>query len=199
MKTEPKTLGLSGKTYSSVEEMMIGLRTSERVRKKVAELSQNHQIVDKLIDIRAKKGLSQEQMAKLLGVSQSAISKLESRNDDKITIKDMENYARATGGRIHLTLGRQMSHAEAVKHHALLMKAHLEALAKIANAGEDNDIENGIKSFFAEAFANVLDILDRCNKQIPNNNLVEIRIQTADPQKDDLVKNPQEQGELVNA
>ena len=51
----------------------------------------------KIAKLREKKGLSQQQLAKLMGTSQQAISRIESGEYEGFTLKTLEKLAEATG------------------------------------------------------------------------------------------------------
>ena len=56
----------------------------------------------KIARLREKKGLSQQQLAKLMGTSQQAISRIESGEYEGFTLKTLEKIAEATGTRIKI-------------------------------------------------------------------------------------------------
>ncbi len=56
----------------------------------------------KIAKLREKKGLSQKQMAKLMGTSQQAISRIESGDYEGFTLKTLEKIAEATGTRVKI-------------------------------------------------------------------------------------------------
>jgi DNA-binding XRE family transcriptional regulator len=56
----------------------------------------------KIAKLREKKGLSQQQMAKLMGTSQQAVSRIESGEYEGFTIKTLEKIAVATGTRVKI-------------------------------------------------------------------------------------------------
>ncbi len=56
----------------------------------------------KIAELREKKGLSQQQLAKLMGTSQQAISRIESGEYEGFTLKTLEKIAAATGMRIKI-------------------------------------------------------------------------------------------------
>jgi transcriptional regulator with XRE-family HTH domain len=47
-------------------------------------------------------GLSQQQMAKLMGTSQQAVSRIESGEYDSFTLKTLEKIASATGTKVKI-------------------------------------------------------------------------------------------------
>lgn len=56
----------------------------------------------KIAELREKKGLSQQQLAKLMGTSQQAISRIESGKYDGFTLKTLEKIAGSTGMRVKI-------------------------------------------------------------------------------------------------
>ena len=56
----------------------------------------------KIAELREKKGLSQQQLAKLMGTSQQAISRIESGEYEGFTLKTLEKIADATGMRVKI-------------------------------------------------------------------------------------------------
>ena len=56
----------------------------------------------KIAELREKKGLSQQQLAELMGTSQQAISRIESGEYEGFTLKTLEKIAAATGMRIKI-------------------------------------------------------------------------------------------------
>jgi DNA-binding Xre family transcriptional regulator len=56
----------------------------------------------KIAKLREKKKLSQLQLAKLMGTSQQAISRLESGEYEGFTLKTLEKIAEATGMRVEI-------------------------------------------------------------------------------------------------
>ena len=56
----------------------------------------------KIAELRNQKGLSQQELAKLMGTSQQAISRIESGEYEGFTIKTLEKIAGATGMRVKI-------------------------------------------------------------------------------------------------
>jgi len=56
----------------------------------------------KIAMLREKKGLSQQQMAKLMGTSQQAVSRIESGEYEGFTLKTLEKIAEATGTKVKI-------------------------------------------------------------------------------------------------
>jgi len=56
----------------------------------------------KIAQLREKKGLSQQQMAKLMGTSQQTISRIESGEYEGFTLKTLEKIAAATDTKVQI-------------------------------------------------------------------------------------------------
>jgi DNA-binding XRE family transcriptional regulator len=56
----------------------------------------------KIAELRDQKGLSQQELAKLMGTSQQAISRIESGEYEGFTLKTLEKIAEATGMRVKI-------------------------------------------------------------------------------------------------
>lgn len=156
----------TGRRYDSIKSLMRGEGVPEAIQKKAIEHAQGRTVGLHLAKMRARAGLTQKDIAARLGVTQGAISKLEAAPDGEITLKDIEQYSLTCGERVSITFGKRINHVEAVKLHALSIKEHLEALAKIAN--QDETLEREISGFFGEAFFNILTILASCNDKLPS-------------------------------
>lgn len=161
--TPPK---LTGRKYRSVRDLMAGEGVAPEVQDRVKELRDETRVVLQLAKLRQAAGLNQEDMAKYLKVTQSAVSKLESGTDEDLTLGQIREYARATGQRIGILCGKPLTHVEAVKCHAFGIKHHLEALAQLAN--RDEELKKEIQGFFGDAFFNILTILGECGEKLPS-------------------------------
>lgn len=157
----------TGRKYGAVAELMRGEGVSQGVRDKARELENETRVVDYLARLRQAAGITQDDMAKALEVTQSAISKLEGGTDAELTLGEIRGYARVTEQRIGLMFGKPLTHVQSVKCHALAIKYNLECLAQIAN--RHDELEKDIQGFFGEAFFNILNILAECGDKLPGN------------------------------
>ncbi|HNQ73666.1 MAG TPA: helix-turn-helix transcriptional regulator [Verrucomicrobiota bacterium] len=164
----------TGRRYATVEDLMSGEAVAPEVRTKFAEFDRETRIVQNLVEMRQSAGLTQHQLAEMVGKTQGAISKLESSADDEITIRELCEYAKATSQQFVLAVGKPMNHVESVKWHAFGIKEHLSALAKMAH--QDLETEQAIQAFFGEAFFNILTILGNCQQDMPNGKEVQVRL-----------------------
>ena len=155
------------RSYASVDALMRGEGVPEEVQAKVKQLRSETRLVHQLALLRQKAGITQEAMASRLGVTQSAVSKLESGRDEDLRLGDIREYSRATEERLAVVFGKPLTHVEAVKLHAEGIRQHLSALADLAHG--DQDLDRAIQGFFGEAFFNILHILSKCSDKLPKN------------------------------
>ena len=71
-------------------------------KKHYQEERQALKLAIKIAELRDQKGLSQQELAKLMGTSQQAISRIESGEYEGFTLKTLEKIAEATGMRIKI-------------------------------------------------------------------------------------------------
>lgn len=168
--TEP-----TDRRYSSVADMLKGEGASREQQESVSDLSKATQLTRQLASMRTKAGLTQAQMAERLDCTQSCISKIEAGQDDELTVRVLREYAQATGLRFGLNMGKPLTHVEAVKAHALALRERLNALAAIART--NGEMQTNIQAFFGEAFFNLLDVFESCQRQMPGAGDFEIQLE----------------------
>ena len=71
-------------------------------RKYYQEERQALKLAMQIAELRERKGLSQQELAKLMGTSQQAISRIESGEYEGFTLKTLEKIAEATGMRVKI-------------------------------------------------------------------------------------------------
>ena len=71
-------------------------------KKHYQEERQALKLAMKIVELRDQKGLSQQELAKLMGTSQQAISRIESGKYEGFTLKTLEKIAGATGMRVKI-------------------------------------------------------------------------------------------------
>jgi transcriptional regulator with XRE-family HTH domain len=163
--TESPRAAPTGRKFDSVKALMQESGVTKEKQEKVEQLISDSRIAMWLAQLRHRACITQKQMADQLGVTQSAISKLEAGNDDDITLKQVKEYARLTGDRISLFFGKPYSHTEAVQLCANALKYRLDQLADIAN--QNVELQRDIKAFLADAFFGLCNIITSCNDKLP--------------------------------
>ncbi len=93
--------------YPKKGEFMEWLRTEVKRRggeKEVAALLDEMMLEDQLADLRRKRGISQAKLAKLVGVSQPVIARIESGGVRNLTVGTIARTAAALGGRVEILI-----------------------------------------------------------------------------------------------
>lgn len=92
------------KTYSTVSQMVRDMADDPSFADDFEKHLAQRRVVKKLMVLRAAQGLSQQDIAGMIGCTQSRISKLESATDSQIRLGDLEAYAAALGLEVKLVL-----------------------------------------------------------------------------------------------
>jgi transcriptional regulator with XRE-family HTH domain len=178
--TEPKTTPKrTAKRFGSVGKLLKQRDTTPEVLQNFREMKGDTTVTRQLACMRAFAGLTQEEMAERLGVTQGCVSKWESGLDEDLTLKVIADYARTTDERIGICVGKPMTHVEAVKAYAFGLRDRLRALASLAQ--DDSQLEQSVQAFFGEAFFNLLNIFENCQKEVPGLEDFEIRVLVDSP------------------
>ena len=173
------TLKPSGRAYASVEDFMKGEGIAESIQAAHAQLVRDTRVTDGLARLRRTSRLTQEEIARRLGVTQAAVSKIESGRDETLTLATIRAYAEASQRPIAIHFGRPMTHVEAVRQHAAGIRHHLEALAALAH--KDEAMAKDIGRFFREATRGLDQVISRCRERLPKSAKVEVHMQTLVP------------------
>ena len=175
-KTTPKP---SGRAYASIEDFMKGEGIAESIQAAHAQLVRDTRVTDGLARLRRTSRLTQEEIAQRLGVTQAAVSKIESGRDETLTLATIRAYAEASQRPIAIHFGRPMTHVESVRQHAAGIRHHLEALAALAH--KDEAMAKDIGRFFREATRGLDQVISRCRERLPKSAKVEVHMQTLVP------------------
>jgi transcriptional regulator with XRE-family HTH domain len=157
------------KSFTSLREMLKDSGAEQELLDAVEDV-RHQQVTNTLAKMRVAKGLTQKQMAELIGCTQGRISKLETGRDEDLRLKDVLDYARATETGLQIGIGPQPTHVQAIKHHVFALKRHLDELVKLANGGDDG-LTKAIQAFLEEEVVfNIALRLGQCLKALPKNN-----------------------------
>jgi predicted XRE-type DNA-binding protein len=80
------------------------LEATPRLEREVDELVNEMKLEQDLAALRERRGLSQRQLAKLLGTSQPYVAKLESGRIKNFGVNTLVKYARALGGSVTIKI-----------------------------------------------------------------------------------------------
>ncbi|MDX2112193.1 MAG: helix-turn-helix transcriptional regulator [Alphaproteobacteria bacterium] len=87
----------------SYEKLKKELLTNPKVKAEYDKLAAEFELAEELIKARSRAKLSQAQVARRMGTTQSVVAKLESGRS-KPSLRSLERYAQAIGARIRIKL-----------------------------------------------------------------------------------------------
>jgi DNA-binding XRE family transcriptional regulator len=93
---------LKGVTKMTHEEAKKALFADEELKNEYDALAPLYELKRNLINLRLEKGLSQKDLAKLIGTKQSAISRLEN-GDSNPSVEFLSKIAHALGKELHIS------------------------------------------------------------------------------------------------
>lgn len=131
--------------------------------------------VDMLIEARARRGMTQKDVATKIGTSVSKVSRFEASNDDDLRIGDAKGYLNALGLETSIAFfDKSMPTTNQIKHYIFEIEKLLTHLTSIAKAcDDDRSIVDGISRFRGEVLYNFIIKYVMSGKDFP-------KLQTAD-------------------
>lgn len=116
------------------------------------------QLVNWLVMERCKHDMSQSDVAKIMGVSVSKISRLEDAKDDDLRLGDLKDYVSAIGVKMSMFFSdEKLPIADRVKHCVFRISEMLQHLTKLADeSSEDKSLHDEIVRFQGEVLFNFL-------------------------------------------
>lgn len=85
------------RTFTSLEDYARSGRLSARSLARIKDLAKGTEVIDRLVLERVRAGLTQTELARRLGSSQSYVSKLEDSLDADLTLGEIDRYCAALG------------------------------------------------------------------------------------------------------
>lgn len=153
------------KHYQSVSEMVGAVIDDKAFKQEFEREVADRSLAGTLFAMRCRNGITQADMARRLGCTQSRLSKLEHSGMDGIRMSDLVAYAKALDLNLSISFHKSMTAVECVKFHALQIKKHLDHLARLAH--RDDEIFAGVKTFYAEYILNVLRLFKDSVQRLP--------------------------------
>ena len=157
------------KHYSSASEMLHAIAEDQEDKdfaKSVEEELGERTLLHFLFGARASRGVSQKDIAKRIGCSQSRVSKIENGLDASLSLGDLDAYLNALGmkSRLFITTG-ELTVIDEVKFHAFRIKHCLDRLVEIA--GDDPLIRRSVDDAHKEIMYNLVRMVASSAMQLP--------------------------------
>lgn len=146
-------------SYQSVLEMAKSNLPSGYAQRLARHLEE-HAVSSALCVLRCSKGLTQEQLAKKMGMTPHQIAVLEDSSDFNINMPYLSKFANAIGMKVTVIFDPQETDPEetiavnAIKHHVFQIQHYLNSLTNLVQ--DDRAIHTGVDSFYKEYLFNIL-------------------------------------------
>ena len=151
--------------YKSASDLIKSMDLPKEQKKEQIDCINNRRLSRLLTTMRSQQGMNQQQAAEKCGCTQSRISKLEYKEDRKITIGELLDYSDALGMEISvLFLPKKMKIVDRVKLHAFQIEQLLHRLIKLSKG--DKQMEKAVSAFHNECLVNMLSIIGKSQKAI---------------------------------
>ncbi len=140
--------------FKNVTESVKQLTTAKKFKKDALKALDNKGIAKFLFTLRCEQNLTQMQLAKKMGCTQSKISKIENSFDSELAINNLFDYGKALN--LQLEIGfrnTDVKIVDLIKYHAFKIEDCLEHLVDLVK--DDKDMARGVLQFHLEAFVNV--------------------------------------------
>ena len=137
---------------SSVSEMVSGAAQIEALDEEVEGRAGDHDVSRALSDLRCSQKLTQEELAKRAGCTQSKISRIENSSNDRLKLDDLTMYAHAFNMQVSIDFTRVSSSADATDRLARQIRSGLDHVAERVR-GEGAADEGGRKTYEAFLFS----------------------------------------------
>lgn len=200
MKRKPKkTKGdISETKFDSIDDFFESNYFTGEERAELEALERKSIVTDTLVQIRKEANMTQAQLAEKMGVTQSAISKIESGSDESLKLAEIKAYSRATDSKIVIQFGTPLTHVEHIKHHVMALKHHLKHLCELSKG--DSEIEKGVNTFLSETIYNLLPVFGMAGQAYAaGKGDMEINVSIRKKKKDQLQSNPVAKANAANA
>ncbi|MBZ4219043.1 MAG: helix-turn-helix domain-containing protein [Chlorobium sp.] len=144
--------------YRSVVDAAALLAGDDTIKDLVAAEIEQSQIVNSLLQLRMRKGVSQKELSKSMGCDSSKISRMEAGNDLQLKVGDINQYASALGVSVQVVFeDKTLPVAEQIKSHVFSIHEQLEQLVGIAKRVDGDELIIGkINAFYGEVLLNFM-------------------------------------------
>ncbi len=144
--------------FNSVGDAAAFLCEEETVKSLVEEEIEHSLIINRLLQIRIEKEVSQKELARRMGCDPSKISRMEAGNDTQLKIGDVMHYVSALGIQMNMIFeDTTLPVAEQIKYDVFSIHEKLERLVLIAKEVDgDEVIINKIDGFYREVLINFM-------------------------------------------
>ncbi|MFP4381936.1 MAG: helix-turn-helix domain-containing protein [Candidatus Sumerlaeia bacterium] len=146
------------KEFNSAGEMLAYLTGDKSDQESVEKMVSKCRLVDALINTRCSQNISQADIARKTGWTQSKVSRIENSDDASLNWGDVLVYASCVGLRLNISLiPKKTEIVDRIKFHVISAIRELKELSKIAEEMQDyEETVRKINEFNGEVLLNFL-------------------------------------------
>jgi len=153
------------KKYKSVAELIKSMDLSKEQKQEQIDYLNRRTLSRLLTVMRSQKGMNQQEAAEKCGCTQSRISKLEYKEDRKVTIGELLDYSDALDLELSVVfLPKKLRIVDRVKVHAAQIEHLLRHLVKMSKG--DRKMEKAVNNFHRECMVNMMAIIEKSQKSL---------------------------------
>ncbi len=153
------------KKYKSVNDLIQSMDLPKEQQQEQMDYINSRRLSRLLTVMRSRKGMNQQKAAKKCGCTQSRISKLEYKEDRKITIGELLDYSEALDMEMSVVfLPRKLRIVDHVKLHAAQIEHLLRYLVKLSKG--DADMEAAADNFHNQCMKKMISIIEKSQKSL---------------------------------
>lgn len=165
---KPSGLLTKPKRYPNVAHMIRDVSEDKKLAEDTAAKIESQSIVNFLIGLRTVHNLSQSEMAKKMGCTQSKISKLERGADDNLSIGDFRAYTQARGLEMTINLSKKgQTIANRVNAHTFAVRRLMIRAAELSGH-QDGSIAKGSRKLLISTIGNLAEAMGVSLKVLQN-------------------------------
>jgi transcriptional regulator with XRE-family HTH domain len=144
--------------FKTVAEAAANLAEDPQMEKRVKDEISRNTVISVLVEMRIDKGLTQEQVAQLMGCDPSVVSRIESGSDRQLKWTDIMGYCSALKVTMNILFDDPaVPAADRIKQYVFKIHEDLEHLAALAKeVGGEDDIAREIDRFYKQVLFNFL-------------------------------------------
>ena len=165
--------------YKNVIDLIQKSDLDRNIKKDILTELNNRKSAEFLSLVRNYENLSEEEIAKRMGVSVDYIFKLETSTDDKITIQDLINYAKALKANFSIQFSKKVNLVEQFIYHKNQIEKISKEMVKLVQ--NDPTLDNHISQFFHKQIDKMFEMFSKVTKELEH-----IKIQKVTPPKETL-------------
>ncbi len=153
------------KKYKNVNDLIKSMDLPKEQQQEQIDYINRRQLSRLLTVMRSQKGMNQQKAAEKCGCTQSRISKLEYKEDRKITIGELLDYSDALDMEMSVVfLPKKLRIVDHVKLHAAQIEHLLRHLVRLSKG--DETMEKAVNAFHGECLVNMLSIIGKSQKSL---------------------------------